>query len=209
MNGHILRFARAVLLAVFVGLLYVCLTVFEVWRVGNDHDAEPASAIVVMGAAQYDGRPSPMLAARLDHAAQLWKAGVAPLIVVTGGNQPGDRFTEAEASRDYLVESGVPAAALREESASRSTWEAFANLRRLVELGGEFASLNDVIVVTDPFHSLRSRLIAEENGFEATTSSTDTSPVAGTDELTKHLKEALGISVGRIIGFERLWNLTG
>lgn len=199
------RVFRAVVLVGLVGVLYVGLTTFEVWRVGRSTGAPTADAIVVMGAAQYDGRPSSQLAARLDHAAQLWNDGVAKIVYVTGGNQPGDRFTEASASKDYLVERGVPSASIVEENASHSTWEAFSNLRNIV---GADAPLS-VVVVSDPFHSLRSRLIAEENGFDATTSATSTSPVTGTRNLTKHVKEALGVALGRIIGFERLWKVTG
>ena len=85
------------------------------------HDeARPADAIVVLGAAQYDGRPSPVLAGRLDHALELWQAGLRRTIVVTGGKQPVDRFTEAAASADYLEERGVPAAAILQETTGRT-----------------------------------------------------------------------------------------
>jgi uncharacterized SAM-binding protein YcdF (DUF218 family) len=192
-----------------VAVLYVALTTFEVWRVGRDTTSARFDAIVVMGAAQYDGRPSPQLAARLDHVVELWNLGVAPRVVVTGGNQPGDRFTEASASKDYLVERGVPAAAIAEESQSRSTWEAFANLRFLVDDSTIDVDNEAIVIVTDPFHSLRSRLIAEENGFAATTSATATSPVDGSSAMTKHLKEGVGVAIGRIIGFRWLWKVTG
>lgn len=198
------RFAA---LAISVVVLWVGLTMFEVWRVGRTSSFDKADAIVVMGAAQYDGRPSPQLAARLDHALQLWKDGVAPVIVVTGGNQPGDRFTEADASRDYLVDRGVPTSAIVAEATSHSTWEAMSNLRRIADDGN--LPIDDIVVVTDPFHSLRSRLIADEAGFDATTSSTRTGPIRGAKNFEKHLKEALGVALGRIIGFERLWKVTG
>ena len=198
---------RLTALVVGVSVLYVGLTTFEVWRVGRSSTTTNVDAIVVMGAAQYDGRPSPQLAARLDHVVELWNLGVAPRVVVTGGNQPGDRFTEASASKDYLIERGVPATAIVEESQSRSTWEAFANLRSLVDESN--FDVESIVVVTDPFHSLRSRLIAEENGFDATTSATTTSPVDGSSAVTKHLKEGVGVAIGRIIGFRWLWKVTG
>ena len=91
---------------------YYLVSLYQVWSTGRSDQARPVDAIVVMGAAQYDGDPSPQLAARLDHVAELWPQGLAPLVVVTGGNQPGDRFTEAEASAAYLVERGVPADAI-------------------------------------------------------------------------------------------------
>jgi len=203
------RVAAVALLVGGVLSLYAALTVFETWRVGRSSDTSPVEAIVVMGAAQYDGSPSPQLAARLDHAVLLWKAMVAPKIVVTGGNQPGDRFTEASASRDYLVERGVPATAIFEEASSRSTWEAFENIRRLNDDAKFGERLSSIVVVTDPFHSLRSRLIAEENGFDATTSATTTSPVDGSSAAAKHVKEGIGVAIGRFIGFRWLWKVTG
>jgi uncharacterized SAM-binding protein YcdF (DUF218 family) len=203
------RVAAVALLVGGVLSLYAALTVFETWRVGRSSDTSPVEAIVVMGAAQYDGSPSPQLAARLDHAVLLWKAMVAPKIVVTGGNQPGDRFTEASASRDYLVERGVPTTAIFEEASSRSTWEAFENIRRLNDDAKFGERLSSIVVVTDPFHSLRSRLIAEENGFDATTSATTTSPVDGSSAAAKHVKEGIGVAIGRFIGFRWLWKVTG
>ena len=83
-------------------LAYGLFSYWQVWSTGRSDEARPVDAIVVMGAAQYDGRPSPQLAARLDHALELWPEGLAPMVVVTGGNQPGDRFTEADASAAYL-----------------------------------------------------------------------------------------------------------
>ena len=209
MNRLVSRIARAVLVVSVTGVLYVALTAFEVWRVGLVDRAVTADAIVVMGAAQYDGRPSPQLAARLDHAAELWKSGAAPFIIVTGGNQPGDRFTEAEASQKYLASLGVPESAVRQEATSRSTWEALSNLRRLAEEPAWTVPLDSIVVVTDPFHSLRSRLIAEENGFDAATSATASSPVSGTKAVMRHVKEGVGVAVGRIIGFGTLWKVTG
>ena len=124
---------------------------------GRSDQAAQVDAIVVMGAAQYDGRPSPQLAARLDHVVTLYAEGLAPFVVVTGGKQPADRFTEAEASRDYLVERGVPADAILLESEGRTTYESMEGVADLLEARG----LRRVLVVTDPFHSLRSRMIAE------------------------------------------------
>ena len=204
------RLVGWVLVIFALSCAYVGLSTFEVWRVGRSSGIETVSsadAIVVMGAAQYDGRPSPQLAARLDHVVDLWNAGKAPLVIVTGGKQSGDRFTEARSSRDYLVERGVPTTDILEESSSHSTWESLRNVREL--LNATRPTVKKLLIVTDPFHSLRSRLIAEENGFAASTSSTPTSPVVGAKALEKHLKEGCGVALGRIIGFQRLWKITG
>ena len=203
------RIINFVALALGVGVLYAGLTTFEVWRVGGSDGPVAADAIVVMGAAQYDGRPSPLLQARLDHAVLLWEKGVAPVIVVTGGNQPGDRFTEASSSAAYLESAGVPPAVIVQEDSSRSTWEAINAVRQMAWTDPLLREAATYIFVTDPFHSLRTRLIAEENGFEAATSATQTSPMGAGTAFSKHVKEGLGVAAGRIIGFETLWKITG
>ena len=203
------RAAQVLAMLVCVGSLYVALTVFEVWRVGHTQSTIQVDAIVVMGAAQYDGVPSPLLKARLMHALDLWKQKVAPRIVLTGGNKPGDRFTEASASAIFLRQQGVPQEDLLQESASRSTYEALRNMRDLVKNDSNFIEIEHIVIVTDPYHELRSRLTAKEWGFDASTSSTPNSPIAGNRALKKHVKEGVGIALARVIGFGSLWKITG
>jgi uncharacterized SAM-binding protein YcdF (DUF218 family) len=200
-----IRWRRVVLAAAGVVVAYYVVTVFQVIRAGRDQQPESAEVIVVLGAAQYDGTPSPQLAARLDHALLLFNDGVAPRVMVTGGNRPGDRFTEAEASLDYLVERGVPAEAIMVEDQGRTTYESL-DLAAVQLLA---AGLQDVVLVTDPYHSLRSRLVAAEVGLDPSLSPTQTSVVTGWTEFRKDLYEAGGVAVGRIIGFDRLSDLTG
>ena len=125
---------RLVLLAVGVVVLglagYYLLSLYQVWSTGRGDQTRPVDAIVVMGAAQYDGEPSPQLAARLDHVVELWPQGYAPLVVVTGGKRPEDRFTEAETSAAYLIERGVPADAIVMEDQSTNTDESLAGVAR-------------------------------------------------------------------------------
>lgn len=203
------RAAQVLAMLLCVGTMYIGLTVFEVWRVGHTQSTAQVDAIVVMGAAQYDGVPSPLLKARLMHAFDLWKQKVAPRIVLTGGNKPGDRFTEASASAIFLRQQGVPQEDLLQESASRSTYEALRNMRDLVKNDSKFAGIERIVIVTDPYHELRSRLSAHERGFVASTSSAPNSPVAGNNTLKKHVKEGVGIAIARIIGFGNLWKITG
>ncbi|HRE00247.1 MAG TPA: YdcF family protein [Ilumatobacteraceae bacterium] len=177
----------------------------QVVIVGRSDQARRVDAIVVMGAAQYDGRPSPQLQARLDHVVDLWNRGLAPLVVVTGGKQPGDRFTEAGASATYLVEHGVDAAAIVAEDEGRSSWQSLEAAAVLLRE----RDVTSVLLVSDPFHSLRIRLMAQDLGFTAYVSPTRTSPVRGTSAFVKQLKEAGGVAVGRIIGFDRLLSITG
>ncbi len=193
----------AALLVVLFG--YYAVTLYQVHSTGTSDQARPVDAIVVMGAAQYDGRPSAQLAARLDHVVDLWERGLAPLVITTGGKQEGDRFTEAEASARYLEEHGVPADAILEEDTSHNSYDSLRVAARLVrEHGG-----SRVLLVSDPFHSLRIRLIAQELGLTAYVSPTRTSPVDGGEAFWREMKEAAGISLARIIGFRRLLSLTG
>jgi uncharacterized SAM-binding protein YcdF (DUF218 family) len=203
------RVAQLLALVLCVGSLYVGLTVFEVWRVGRTQSTTQVDAIVVMGAAQYDGVPSPLLKARLMHAFDLWKQKIAPRIVLTGGNKPGDRFTEASASAIFLRQQGVPQEELLQESSSRSTYEALRNVRDLVKNDANFAGIERIVIVTDPYHELRSRLTAREMNFEATTSPTSNSHIAGDSTFKKHVKEGVGIALARVIGFGNLWKITG
>lgn len=184
---------------------YYGVTLYQVHATGRSDQARRVDAIVVLGAAQYDGRPSPQLAARLDHAADLWALGLADVVVVTGGNQPGDRFTEAGASAMYLADSGVPGDSILQESEGHSTYASLDGVATILRERGQFR----VLLVTDPFHSLRARLIAQELGLVAYVSPTRTSPVKGATAFRREVEEAAGIALGRLIGFKRLLSLTG
>jgi uncharacterized SAM-binding protein YcdF (DUF218 family) len=197
---HLRRAARAGLLLLAAVVVYLGVSWYQVWSTGRSAHTGPVDAIVVMGAAQYDGRPSPQLAARLDHAAALWPTGQADLVVVTGGNRPGDRFTEAQASADYLAEHGVPESAIVLEDLGRSSYESLRGVATLLAQRG----LDEVLIVTDPYHALRSRLIAGEVGLDAHVSPTPTSVVHGGEQTVRELQEAAGVAIGRLIGFEHI-----
>jgi uncharacterized SAM-binding protein YcdF (DUF218 family) len=189
-----------VLVVVVLAGGYYAVTLIQVYSAGRGDQARPVDAVVVLGAAQYDGRPSPQLAARLDHAVDLYQRGIAPLVVVTGGKQPDDRFTEAEASARYLSERGVPPDAIVMEGSGRSTYESLAGAAELLAARG----VDRVVVVTDPYHALRARLIAEDVGLTAYASPTPTSVVRGASSARRHLLEAGAVALGRLIGFDRL-----
>lgn len=184
---------------------YVAVTAVQVWQVGRTDQTRPVDAIVVLGAAQYDGRPSPQLQARLDRAASLYDEGWAPVIAVTGGRMPGDRYSEAQASQRYLEGLGVPPTAITGEDRGRSTWESLDRLSEVLLAQGR----SRVLLVSDGFHLLRVRLSADEAGFVAATTASDHPGGSGVDSLRRHVKEAFGVALGRVIGFERLWRLTG
>ena len=148
----------AALLALCLGLVYLAVTFFQVWNTSRADDARPAQAIVVLGAAQYSGTPSPALAGRLDHALALYEEGMAPLIVVTGGGQEGDITTEAKTGYDYLRDRGVPDEEILLEVDGTSTYESLRAAQRFLEP----RNVDDVILVSDPSHSHRARDIAED-----------------------------------------------
>lgn len=205
MKALLRRLTRRRWLAVLVvvGLLlvlYVGVTFVQVWRASDRDDVASTDAIVVLGAAQYDGRPSPVLEARLEHALELYEDGTAPLIVVTGGRQEGDRFTEATAGYNFLREHGVPDERIRKEVQGRSTYESLAATARFLDE----EDLDRVVLVSGPAQSKRMEGIAGEVGLDA-----QVSPVGADPSLGSLAKETVGVSVGRIIGYRRLENLWG
>ncbi len=108
-------------------VLYMVGTFVQVWRASKRDGARPVQAIVVFGAAQYNGKPSPVLRARLEHATKLFKRGLARQVVVTGGRQPNDRFTEATVSANYLASKGIPQSSILREVSGRNSWESLAS----------------------------------------------------------------------------------
>ena len=202
------RFARVIGLLVSISLTYGCINVAQVWWVGRSDQARAVDAIVVLGVAQYDGRPSPQLQARLDHALALWQEGLSPLVITTGGNQPGDRFTEAETSANYLIKgsliSAVPTDSIVQENTGSTTRESLIEVSKIMQARG----LHSVLIVTDPYHSLRSRLIAQDLDLVAYVSPTRTSPLRGASAVSRHVREALGVAVAHLIGFANLERLT-
>lgn len=191
-----LKVAAGLLAAV---VLYLGVTFVQVWRAARDDQARPAQAIVVFGAAQYNGVPSPVLAARLDHAIELYERDLAPVIVVTGGNQPGDQFTEATASANYLIQRGVPDDDVLREVSGTSSWQSLAAAANFLD----DRSITDVLLVSDPFHSLRIRAMASELGLEGHSSPTTTSPIRGMSEARYMARETVAVAVGRVVGFRR------
>jgi uncharacterized SAM-binding protein YcdF (DUF218 family) len=153
-------------------------------------DACPAEAIVVMGAAQYDGTPSAALERRLWGAAALYGSGCAPVVVVSGGSRPGDRTTEGEAGVAWLASHGVPAEALRAETRATTSVE---NLRFAMEV----APRGRWVIVTDDLHAVRSAVVAERLGIDAATVGVRTSG----DRTRYALRESAAILAYRLGAF--------
>ncbi len=194
------RVLQSLGLTVLIAAVYFFVSLLQVWNTGRSADRQPVGAIVVLGAAQYDGRPSPQLQARLDHALELWNLDLASYIVVTGGKQEGDRFTEAAASRKFFESSGVASDLIFEENSGTTTYASLFAVSQVVR----DLEIDRVLIVSDPFHLLRAKLIANEVGLDASSSSTRTSVIQGGDAFRRNLQEAAGVAIGRIVGFQRV-----
>jgi uncharacterized SAM-binding protein YcdF (DUF218 family) len=202
MSVRVLRWSGVVLLLV---VLYAAVTFVQVWRASRQNEAVPAQAIIVLGAAQYDGRPSPVLRARLDHVVSLYEDGIAPFIVVTGGGREGDRFTEAFASANYLSEQGVPGGAIERETTGATSYTSLAAAARFLRE----RDITKVVLVSDPFHAYRIGAISKEVGLDATVSPTPSSAFSDRVAWRPLLRETGGVCLGRIIGYRRLDNVLG
>jgi len=195
-----LRWAlRIGLLVVAVIVLYFGVTLAQVWLTSRQYDPHPAGAILVMGAAQYDCVPSPDLKARLDEALKLYREGYSHLIVVTGNKQPGDKCTEAQSGATYLEKTGVPKADIIEVGGDDSYENIADALPKL-----ESHKVNAILVTTDPFHEDRSMAIASDLSLSPSPTPTQSSPITGWSTFPYFVKEAVGVGLGRIIGYNHL-----
>jgi len=196
------RILRLVLLFLALIIGYLAVTAVQVWLTSRHSEARAAQAAVVMGAAQYDGVPSPDLAGRLRQADDLWRRHLVPLVVVTGYKEPGDQFTEAQASEIWLVAHGVPAGAIVEVGGDDS-WANLSDAAGALDERG----LDRVLIVTDGFHEDRSLAIATNVGLKAWPVPASASPITGWSTVPYFAKETLGVALGRIIGYQRLHTL--
>lgn len=159
----LIRYSAAVALApALVVALYFAAVFYQVWRQASVDEARRADVIVVLGAAQYWGRPSPVLKARLDHALELYHKGYARRIITTGGHGEGAKFSESEVSRAYLSEHGVPAEFISVEKAGMSTMQSAAAVAEMMAR----MELRSCIVVSDDYHIHRVKKMLEEGGLE-------------------------------------------
>ncbi|MGD0322027.1 MAG: YdcF family protein [Acidimicrobiales bacterium] len=193
---------RALVITVVLLAGYVVVTAVQVWLTSRRSDARPAEAVVVMGAAQYDGVPSPDLAARLGEAESLLRRHLAPIVVVTGYKEPGDRYTEAQASGTWLVDHGLAANEIVEVGGSDS-WANLSDTANVLHRRG----LDKVLIVTDGFHEDRSLAIATDVGLQAWPAPVGDSPISGWSSVPYFAKETLGVAVGRVVGYSRLHDL--
>ena len=185
------------LLAVTALAWLTCLAAVVI-RARRDQ-ARAADAIVVLGAAQYVGRPSPVLRARLDHALALWRQGLAPRLILTGGFGVGDTTSEAAVGRSYVIKHGVPDGAIYTEHTGKTTRQSLRAVAAFMRAHGH----NRAILVSDPFHMLRLSVLAHRMGLEPFTSPTRTSPIStnSTEEWKYLLSESFKVPFAYL--FER------
>jgi uncharacterized SAM-binding protein YcdF (DUF218 family) len=180
---------RVVLSAVgaIIALWLVSVGAVLTWAL--EDDARKADAIVVMGAAQYQGKPSPVLRARLDHALALWQRGLAPRLLLTGGIGEGDTASEAAVSRVYVMSRGVPDTAILLENDGRTSAQ---SLRAAVDLL-HTRGLATAVVVSDPFHMLRLEVLGRRYGMDPYTS--PALPTPGSQHLLRRIGNLLAESI--------------
>jgi len=182
---------RVILAIGVLALLAFGVLLLAVFSFSRHDETRPVDAIVVLGAAQYDGRPSPVLRARLDHAIDLYRRGLAPRLIVTGGTGVGDTVSEAMVGRRYAMRNGVPDSAILLESTGQHSGQSIASVADLMHA----RELHTALLVSDPFHMLRLRLLAWHFGIRAYSSPTRSSPIErnGADEWAYMVRESLGI----------------
>ena len=187
-----------------VMVAYFALVFAQVVRLGSSEPADnvKVDAIVVMGAAQYDGRPSALLQERLERALELWQGGHAQWVAVTGGKKSGDRFTEAGASAEWLTNRGVPQERILFEDTGSSTWESLVRLAPVLHHN----NVHTTLVVTTDWHLARTVHSLRELGFSVSAARAGQRHGLGD---SRWLRESLGVGVGRVIGFGRLFSVTG
>lgn len=186
------RLVASILLAI-VGLWGLSMAAVLIYSAIDQ--ARPADSIVVLGAAQYDGRPSPVLRARLDHGIDLWNRGMGKILVVTGGKGYGDTTSEADVGRSYAKKHGIPDTVIVLENKGRTTRESMLAVSRLLEERG----IRTAILVSDPFHMLRLSIIGRRFGITPYTSPTRTSPISPNSG--KRWRYILGESVKAPLAF--------
>ena len=197
------RASRLLLQVAFLLLLAAAMaytvSLILVLVVSQQDERRPVDAIVVLGAAQYNGRPSPVLRARLDHALSLYRDEAAPRIIVSGGVGRGDTISEAVVGRRYLLAHGVPDDAVVAQAEGRTTMVSMSAVAAWLRPRG----LRRVLLVSDPFHMFRLRLEARRTALEAYTSPTESSPISDNPVLELRYLFAEGFKIP--VAWVRSW----
>jgi uncharacterized SAM-binding protein YcdF (DUF218 family) len=187
-------FWRAAALAAAALAVYIVLVAIEIKRQSDVDEARPADVIMIMGAAEYRGRPSPVLRARIDHALDLYRRKLAPRIFTTGGAGGDPVYTEGEVARNYLVRQGVPSEAILVESEGESTWESTAIAAEMMRR----MNLKSAIVVSDGYHIFRTKKMLEFRGLDVYGSPRPEVPKGTWRETWLFARQAIGYLIWRV-----------
>ena len=185
---------------VFVIILTFSVVVYQIYQFGHRNLSERAPIAVVMGAAEYNGIPSNVLKARLDHAVILFKEHLVPLIMTTGGSELGDSYTEAGVSATYLETQGVPTGDIVVDAVGVDTYQSVMSVNNELQSRG----IRSAIFVSDAFHEFRVSQIASAVGITDIVSATDTSPIKGLTAVTYYLREAVAVLGAKVVGYKFL-----
>jgi uncharacterized SAM-binding protein YcdF (DUF218 family) len=198
LRRHPILVGLVIVVLLVLGMLGV--TALAVWRAAHVDEAsrvDHADLIAVLGAAEYDGRPSPTLQGRLEHAALLYRKGFAPMVLVLGGKRPGDVTTEADAGRAWLIGQGLPADHVFAQPQGNDTLQS-------LRAAGTFMRANhltSVFLVSDPWHNLRARRMARDLGLQAYVSATGQSAAKSrSTRLRGYVRETFAYLAYRILG---------
>lgn len=190
---------RIISFVLSVIILYFAVTFVQIWLTSHEHSNAKAQAILVFGTTEDNGVASPELQARLNHALHLFREGRAPWLVVTGGNRPGDDYTESGVSATYLEKHGVAKADIL-QGFGGDTWQNVSTVMPLLKAH----HIVRVITVTDPFHEYRAMAISSSQGLTPVPSPVPNSPTIKHSLWKYYLKETFDVGVGRIVGYGRL-----
>jgi uncharacterized SAM-binding protein YcdF (DUF218 family) len=189
---------RVVAALIIAAVLIAGSTALAIWWTARQDSRPHSDAIVVLGSAQYNGVPSSIFEARLEHARKLYQQGVAPVVVTVGGKKAGDQFTEAEAGRDYLAQEGIPSTALL------AVPEGVDTLQSMKDVAATFSThgWHSAVLVTDPWHAMRASRMAEDAGMEVSSSPTRQGPAVQTrtTQFRYILRETAAYLVYRMTG---------
>ncbi len=191
----LIRLASMVLVVVILGLAYFAFNYVVVSNAAGTDETQTADAIIVLGAAQYNGAPSRVLQERLDHAFNLYSDGTAPVIITTGAGAEGDITTEGLVGFEHLRQKGVPEADIQLIPEGTNTWEQLSAAAFQIER----LELGSVLLVSDRYHNYRLLDIADELGIDAFVSPSQIEP-----HISDYLRETAAVSIGRITGYRRL-----
>jgi uncharacterized SAM-binding protein YcdF (DUF218 family) len=187
-------FFGAVVLIVALIVGYLLLIARQIKGQSDLEEAQKADAIIVLGAAEYRGRPSPVLQARLNHGLVLYLKGLAPYIITTGGAGGDPVFTEGEVGRAYLTKHGVPSEAIMVEPEGSSTAQSVAGVAEIMRR----MNFHSCIVVSDGYHIFRAKRMLEKQGVRVYGSPRPVSNTSRRDVRWLYLKQAIGYALWRI-----------